>query len=116
MAQITAGTCHTVGLKSDGTVVAAGDNASGQCNVRDWTDITRVTAGMYHTVGLKSDGTMVAVGLETELARWNLAVPSSDGSLAASWPSIGEIAAVVAVALAILFLQRRRVARTTKFL
>jgi alpha-tubulin suppressor-like RCC1 family protein len=39
-----------------------GDNGYGQCNVGNWTDITRVAAGSYHTVGLKSDGTVVAVG------------------------------------------------------
>jgi len=33
---VAAGTEHTVGLKSDGTVVAVGDNSSGQCNVGSW--------------------------------------------------------------------------------
>ena len=54
--------CHTVGLKSDGTVVAIGNNSSGQCNTYRWKDIIAVFAGDYHTVGLKSDGTVVAVG------------------------------------------------------
>jgi alpha-tubulin suppressor-like RCC1 family protein len=36
---IAAGGNHTVGLKSDGTVVAAGYNRDGQCNVSGWTDI-----------------------------------------------------------------------------
>ena len=31
--QVAAGARHTVGLKSDGTVVAVGDNLNGQCNV-----------------------------------------------------------------------------------
>lgn len=30
---------HTVGLKSDGTVVATGWNEYGQCDVSGWTDI-----------------------------------------------------------------------------
>ena len=51
---------HTVGLKSDGTVVAVGNNASGRCDVADWRDIVAVSTGSYHTVGLKSDGTVVA--------------------------------------------------------
>ena len=59
---ISAGDYHTVGLKSDGTVVATGYNGVGQCNVSDWTDIVAVSAGNYHTVGLKSDGTVVATG------------------------------------------------------
>ena len=53
---------YTVGLKSDGTVVAVGDNDDGQCNVSGWTDIVQVAAGAAHTVGLRSDGTVVAVG------------------------------------------------------
>ena len=51
-----------MGVRSDGTVVAVGDNASGQCDVGGWTDITEVAASIRHTVGLKSDGTVVAVG------------------------------------------------------
>ena len=59
---IAAGFRHTVGLKSDGTVVAVGWNEYGQCDVSGWTDIVAVSAGDNHTVGLKSDGTVVAVG------------------------------------------------------
>ena len=51
-----------MGLKSDGTVVAVGDNSYGQLNVGSWSDIVQVAAGGSHTVGLKSDGTVVAVG------------------------------------------------------
>ena len=63
---ISAGGCHTVGLKSYGTVVAVGDNDYGQCDVSDWTDIVAVSAGGGHTVGLKSDGTVVAVGYNNQ--------------------------------------------------
>jgi len=59
---VSAGEGHTVGLKSNGTVVAVGDNEHGQRNVGDWKDIIQVAAGGYHTVGLKSDGTVRAVG------------------------------------------------------
>ena len=59
---VAAGGAHTVGLESDGTVVAAGDNPYGQCNVGGWVSITQVAAGEGHTVALKSDGTVVAVG------------------------------------------------------
>jgi len=63
---VSASLCRTVGLKSDGTVVAVGDNEYGQCDVSDWTDIVAVSAGgdigFEHTVGLKSDGTVMAVG------------------------------------------------------
>jgi len=60
--QIAAGTWHTVGLKFDGTVVAAGDNHFGECDVGGWTNIIQVAAGGYHTVGVKTDGTVVAAG------------------------------------------------------
>ena len=60
---LAASVYHTVGLKTDGTVVAVGDNEYGECNVGGWTDITGVAAGCLCTVGLKSDGTVVAVGL-----------------------------------------------------
>ena len=59
---IAAGSNHTIGLKSDGTVAAVGWNEHGQCNVSDWRDIVAIAAGCAHTVGLKSDGTVVAVG------------------------------------------------------
>jgi Regulator of chromosome condensation (RCC1) repeat len=60
--KVAAGWEHTVGLKSDGTVVATGDNSGGQLDVTGWTGIIQVVAGGYHTVGLKSDGTVVATG------------------------------------------------------
>jgi len=59
---IATGWAHTVAVKSDGSVMAVGDNDWGQCDVSDWRDINQVAAGYYHTVGLKSDGTVVAMG------------------------------------------------------
>jgi hypothetical protein len=61
--QVTAGAAHTVGVKSNGTVVAVGWNETGLCDVGGWTGIVQVAAGGYHTVGLNTDGTVVAVGL-----------------------------------------------------
>jgi alpha-tubulin suppressor-like RCC1 family protein len=49
-------------LKSDGTVVAAGSNVEGQCDVDDWKDISAIFTSNYSTVGLKSDGTVVIAG------------------------------------------------------
>ena len=62
VSSIAAGSQYTVGLRSDGTVVAVGDNEDGQCDVSSWSDIVAVAAGIDHTVGLRSDGTVVAVG------------------------------------------------------
>ena len=58
---IGAASFHTIGLKADGTMVAAGDNDD-QCDVDDWTDIVAISAASFHTIGLKADGTVVAVG------------------------------------------------------
>ena len=59
---ISVGFYHTVGLKTNGTVVAVGGNSSSQCNVSKWKDIVAVSAGGSHTVGLKTNGTVVVVG------------------------------------------------------
>ena len=69
---IAASDDHTVGLKSDGTVLACGKNDDGQCDVSDWKDIVAVAAGSVHTVGLKSDGTVVACGenYECDVSGW----------------------------------------------
>lgn len=63
---ISAGAYHTVGLRSDGTVIAVGDRSFGQCNVEDWTDVIAISASFDHTVGLRSDGTVLAVGSNEE--------------------------------------------------
>ena len=55
---------HTVGLRSNGTVIAVGKNDDGQCNTSNWTGVVAIDAGYSHTVGLKSDGTVVAVGFD----------------------------------------------------
>ena len=36
---VSSGYSHDVGLKSDGTVVAVGDNSDGRCDVTGWTNI-----------------------------------------------------------------------------
>ena len=41
---VSAGSYNTVGLKSDGTVVATGYNDDGRCDVSGWTDIGPYTA------------------------------------------------------------------------
>jgi hypothetical protein len=82
--KIAAGNNYTLGLKSDGSVVAVGDNGNGRCNVSSWTDIVQIRAGVVHTVGLKSDGTVVAVGDVFDdifdVSSWNDIVQISAGS------------------------------------
>ena len=79
---VAAGAYHTVGLKSNGTVVAVGSNYYGQCNVTGWTNIVHVAAGVFHTVGLRADGTVVAVG-------WN----AHGQCNVAGWTNIVHVAA-----------------------
>ncbi len=59
---IRAGDYRALGLKTDGTVVAVGNNTWGECDVNDWTDIVAIDSIHDHTIGLKSNGTVVAVG------------------------------------------------------
>lgn len=59
---ISAGTNHTIGLKSGGKVVSSGDNSDGQCDVKEWLDITEVAAGGKHSVAVNRDKKVVAVG------------------------------------------------------
>lgn len=51
-----------LGIKSDGTVVANGNDSWHNLEVDDWTDIIETACGDMHSVGLKSDGTVVACG------------------------------------------------------
>jgi alpha-tubulin suppressor-like RCC1 family protein/plastocyanin len=77
---ISAGSYHTLYLKNDGTVWAAGRNNFGQLgdgtttdrnyptqvkniNTTDFTDVIAVEAGNYHTLYSKSDTTVWAAGL-----------------------------------------------------
>ena len=59
---IDVGGGYAIGLKTDGTVVWAGEKRDGRCDVSGWTDIVAIATGGDHTVGLKADGTVVAVG------------------------------------------------------
>ncbi len=86
---VSSGQYHTVGLKADGTVVALGKNADGQCDVLKWTNTMAVSAGDSHTVGLKSDGTVVTTEYignikfysgECEVSDWKDIVAISAGS------------------------------------
>jgi len=68
---LAAGRRHSVGLRRDGTVVAVGNGAAGECRVGGWEDVVALAAGNVHTaantgkshtVGLRSDGTVLATG------------------------------------------------------
>lgn len=82
---IAAAPWHTVAVKKDGKVIAAGNLSSGKCKVSKWRDIVSVSAGQYHTVGLKKDGTVVATcdkGSENccKVSKWNKIIAISAGT------------------------------------
>jgi alpha-tubulin suppressor-like RCC1 family protein len=73
---VAAGYYNTVGLRSDGTVVAVGNNVYGQCDVGNWTSIEQIASGTGHTIGLETDGTVVAAGRDdygqSDVGLWDL--------------------------------------------
>jgi len=60
---LSAGTYHSLALRSDGTVVVWGDNFAGQTNVPSGlTNVMAVAAGDVFSLALKQDGTVIAWG------------------------------------------------------
>ncbi len=78
---VAAGSCHVLGLKADGTVIATGEYLAGPCNVSGWSGIAALAAGRNYSVGLKRDGTVVVAGFE-----------SSGQSKVSDWSGIAAIA------------------------
>ena len=80
---------NTVGLRSDGTVVAAGSNEDGECDVSDWRDIIAVSTGNGCIFGLKANGTVIAIGNnldeQCEVSNWTNIVAVSAGQ----WHTVG---------------------------
>lgn len=63
---IAAGSFHSMALRSDGTVVAWGENGSGQTNVPSGlSNVLAIAAGSIHSIALKADGTIVTWGNNT---------------------------------------------------
>ena len=101
--EVAAGDGHTVARRSDGSVVAWGDNQYGQCDVPALPaglTYVEVAAGVYHTVARRSDGSVVAWGLyqgqynvpalsagliyvEVKAGGWYTLARRSDGSVVA---------------------------------
>jgi len=84
MIDIDANQSNSVGVKSDGTAIAVGDNPHGQNWVSAWDDIRYIRSSGRHTVGLKNDGTVVAVGRNDE-GQLNVATWTDIIEIAASW-------------------------------
>ncbi|HVT71911.1 MAG TPA: immunoglobulin domain-containing protein, partial [Lacunisphaera sp.] len=63
---LAAGVWYSLGLKADGTVMAWGNNDSGQTSIpAGLAGVVAVAAGSYHALALKFDGTVVAWGSNT---------------------------------------------------
>src|SRR5438034_5699262 len=63
---ISAGGSHNIALRFEGTVLAWGNNGSGQSSVPAGLDqLSQVAVGAAHNVAIKSDGTVVAWGDNT---------------------------------------------------
>jgi alpha-tubulin suppressor-like RCC1 family protein len=98
-AMVAANWQHTVGLKTDGTVVAVGNNDDRQLDVGDWGRIIQVAAGHRHTVGVKRDGRVVAVGLnddmQCEVDKWeDITQVSAGGSHTVGLKDDGTVIAI----------------------
>jgi hypothetical protein len=65
---VAAGNGFTLGLKSDGTVMATGNNMFKQTDVSSWTQIVEVFAGPDYAIGLRSDGTLVYTGIKSDIS------------------------------------------------
>jgi alpha-tubulin suppressor-like RCC1 family protein len=57
-----AGEYHTVGLRADGRVEAAGDNRKGQCHVEDLRDIISVACLPEATLCVTAEGKVIIRG------------------------------------------------------
>ncbi|MHC4473059.1 MAG: hypothetical protein ACYS99_19080, partial [Planctomycetota bacterium] len=63
--QVVGGGGHSLALRSDGGVLARGNNDYGQCDVPalpPGVTYTQVAGGYYHSLALRSDGTVDAWG------------------------------------------------------
>lgn len=63
VSQLLYGYDHVAALCADGTVLAAGENDWGQCEVSGWRDVVRLYAGYRWTIGLTRDGEVLIAGL-----------------------------------------------------
>ena len=87
ISQISAQFYRAVGLKKDGTVLAAGDNIYGGCDISSWKNIISIATTNNYTFGLKTDGTVIKAGnyvsIPINVSNWKgiVAISSSDSHI-----------------------------------
>lgn len=96
ISKLAAGARHTIALRSDGTVLAAGDNTSGQCQISEWDNIVSVHAGNDFSIGLRNDGTVAVTDNDDpaleEISKWrDIIAVSANGDAAAAIKSDGTV-------------------------
>lgn len=64
---ISKGPIRILGLRLDGTVVAAGKNEDGEGNVSGWRNISKISAGCSFSLGLCKNGTVQYAGYWDEI-------------------------------------------------
>lgn len=66
-AYIAGSSSYIIGLRKDGTVLAAGElHGESKVLIRQWHDIIAISACGYHYTGLKADGSVVSVGMNDD--------------------------------------------------
>ena len=79
---MSAGWYRSLGLRSNGTVVATGKNSNGECKVSSWKNIIQISAGYDYSLGLCSDGKVMVAGrcsFNEKISRWKDIVQVSSG-------------------------------------
>jgi hypothetical protein len=87
---IAAGAWHSLGLRQDGTVLAWGSDAEGQCAVPvTLTQALAIAAGGYHSLAIQANGTVAAWGADDD---GQATVPAGLGNVigiaAGTWHSL----------------------------
>lgn len=83
---IATGEAHNLALRSDGTLVAWGDNSSNQTNVpAGLSNVVAIAAGRQTSLALKSDGTVAAWGFDFYFPTFVPAGLSNVVAIAGGW-------------------------------
>lgn len=90
---VYAGNAHCLALRSDGRVVAWGDNAYGECNVPSLASnsVVWVAGGGRNSIAVRSDGTLVMWGAN-DTAQTSPFPPLASNSVLRAWSTMDNTA------------------------